>query len=118
MTILEAMLISLATKMAMVKVLQMANSLQTRAFIKERYSCKSALLKIIFHLVFLTPFNLRPNSFIDKHETGLEDGVGTGDLGGHGDIFGDENGHGQSVADGKQPPNQGLHQRATGTVGT
>ena len=63
-------------------------------------------LEVVLHLVFLTPFDLGPDAFVEEHKGGLEDSVGSGDLRSNTKVLGDENGHGQSVADGEKSPNE------------
>lgn len=77
---------------------------------------RTSFLDVEFHIVFLSPVNLGPDSFVEEHESSLEDGIGSSDFGSNANVLGDENGHRQSVANGKETPDEGLDQRTTGGV--
>mmetsp|Transcript_3959 Transcript_3959/g.7117 ORF Transcript_3959/g.7117 Transcript_3959/m.7117 type:complete len:88 (-) Transcript_3959:232-495(-) len=68
--------------------------------------------------VVFTPFDLCPYSLVEEHEACLENGIGSCNLGCHRNVFGDEDGHGEGVGNGKDAPKQSLHEGAPNVVGT
>ena len=68
-------------------------------------------------LVLLAPLDLGPNPLVDEHEARLEDGVGSGNLGGDAQVLGNEQAGREGVADGEEAPDEGLGQAAAGVVG-
>mmetsp|Transcript_28226 Transcript_28226/g.43243 ORF Transcript_28226/g.43243 Transcript_28226/m.43243 type:complete len:132 (+) Transcript_28226:370-765(+) len=62
------------------------------------------------NLVLFAPFDLGPDTLESNHEGCLENSIGSSNLTCHGKVLRDEEAYSESIANGKQSPNQSLGQ--------